>query len=50
MEKIRILYIIGSLGIGGTERQLIELVKNLDRREYEPLICCKRGGELVDEA
>lgn len=49
-KKIRVLYVIGGLSIGGTERQLIELVKNLDRRLYEPLICCERGGDLVVEA
>jgi len=34
MEKINILQIIATLDIGGAEKQLIELVKRLDKR-YE---------------
>ncbi len=39
MPKQKILYIIGQLGIGGAEKQLILLAKNLNRDKYLPIIC-----------
>ena len=33
-KKIRIAFIIGTLNIGGTERHLLNLINNLDRRKY----------------
>jgi glycosyltransferase involved in cell wall biosynthesis len=52
---IRIIYIIGSLHIGGAERQLTELVKRLDKRRFAPVVLClfEAGGPLraeVDQA
>ena len=35
LNKIYIFFLIRSLNIGGTERQLIELVKGLDKNTYE---------------
>lgn len=35
MEKIRILYIIYNIGLGGQEKRLFELLKNIDRNEIE---------------
>ncbi|MGI9433001.1 MAG: glycosyltransferase [Myxococcota bacterium] len=40
----RILYVIGALGTGGAERQLLELTAGLDRRRYEPLVCALDVG------
>lgn len=37
---IRIFFIIGTLDIGGAETQLVELVTRLDRRRFEPTVCC----------
>jgi glycosyltransferase involved in cell wall biosynthesis len=34
MDRIRILYIIGSYGVGGKERQLAELIKGLPKNRY----------------
>lgn len=34
-EKIKIVLVIDLLGTGGAERQLIELVKNIDREKFE---------------
>jgi len=48
--KTKILYLIGTLQIGGTERQLLGLVEHLDKQKYNPTICCFRGGPLVNEA
>jgi len=35
----RVLYFIGTLNIGGAERQLVELASHIDRR-FEPAVCC----------
>jgi len=35
LNKIHIFFLIRSLNIGGTERQLVELVKGLDKNTYE---------------
>src|SRR5512137_452617 len=39
MYRIRILYIIGQLSLGGAERQLMELCQGLDPARYELSIC-----------
>ncbi len=36
--KIRILYIIFGLGMGGAETVLFELANGLDRKEFEPIV------------
>lgn len=38
MKKIKILYILNLLGNGGTEKQLMLLVNELDRARFEPFI------------
>lgn len=38
-EAKKILYVINQLGIGGAERQLLYLVRNLDRTQFSPLVC-----------
>jgi glycosyltransferase involved in cell wall biosynthesis len=45
----RILFLIDELDVGGTEQQLLELVKRLDRRRYEPVVCCFRPGKVSKE-
>jgi glycosyltransferase involved in cell wall biosynthesis len=50
MNRINILYLIATLDVGGAERQLVELVKRLDRNKFNPIVCClTRGGPLEDE-
>lgn len=39
-ERVKIIYLIGQLGYGGAERQLLELVRRLPRRTFEPIVCC----------
>jgi len=47
----KILHVIPGLGCGGAERQLVELVKALDKSLYESVICClKYRGDRADEA
>jgi glycosyltransferase involved in cell wall biosynthesis len=37
---MRILFVIDSLGFGGAERQLVELIKELSRSNYELTLAC----------
>jgi len=37
-ERIKVIYLIGTLDVGGAERQLVELVKGLDRTRFEPVV------------
>jgi len=46
----RVCYVIPSLQIGGTERQLIELMKGLVHDHEITAICTHRGGALVGDA
>lgn len=50
MKKINILYLIVSFRSGGTQRQLVELLKNLNKERYEPIVACfeKQGNFLKD--
>lgn len=46
-EPIGVLHLVDCLNIGGTERQLFELVRRLDRRRYRSFVACfNEGGEL----
>lgn len=45
----RILYYIPLLLLGGTERQLLNLVSNLDRRRFEPLVWATDGRGPVGD-
>ncbi len=38
--KIRVAYVIGSLDLGGAERQLLGVASRLDRERFEPRIYC----------
>lgn len=47
MTAKRVLYVIATLDPGGSEKQLVELILRLDRREFAPRLCClTRGGPL----
>jgi glycosyltransferase involved in cell wall biosynthesis len=49
VRRLKILYVIGTLDVGGTERQLVELVTRLDRARFDPVVLCLASGdELVD--
>lgn len=50
INQINILYIIDNLGNGGTERQLVELIRGLDRNRFRPHLCTlKPSTALYDE-
>jgi len=42
MKKIKLLYIITSLGLGGAEKLLLYYLKNLDKSKYSLYVCCFR--------
>ena len=48
-SPMRVLFLIDELDIGGTEQQLLELVKRLDRQKYLPMVCCFRPGRIAEE-
>ena len=49
-EPQRVLFAIGSLEGGGAERQMVEILKHLDRSRFSPsLYLVNRRGELLDE-
>ena len=37
---VRVLHIIWSLDLGGAEQVVVDLVRNLDRKIYTPVVCC----------
>jgi glycosyltransferase involved in cell wall biosynthesis len=37
---LKILYVIDSLSFGGAQRQLVELIKGIDRSKFEVHLCC----------
>jgi glycosyltransferase involved in cell wall biosynthesis len=39
-QSTKILFVIDSLRFGGAERQLVELIKGLDRTKFEIYLCC----------
>lgn len=50
MDKIRIVYIIDRLEIGGTEKQLLELIHHLDRERFAPMLVCLKDAGTYDVA
>lgn len=47
---LSVLFAIGSLGGGGAERQVIEILKHLDRRRFVPMLyLLSRAGPLLSE-
>jgi len=50
MKPINVLYLIDSLTHGGTERQLAELIRHLDRKRIQPHLCTlKPSSGLFDD-
>lgn len=46
----KILYIIDSMSLGGTEKQLVLLINNLDQSIFIPYLCClKKSDSLYTE-
>lgn len=50
MPKLRVLFAIGAMTGGGAERQVVEILKHLDRTRFVPLLyLIFREGELLPE-
>lgn len=50
MSRINVLYMIDSLGHGGAELQLLELIRNLDQTRFSAHICTLQASDcLYDE-
>ena len=48
--RLRVLFVIGSMGGGGAERQMLEILWRLDRARFKPfLYLAMKQGELLSE-
>ena len=47
MHKIKIIYLITELSIGGAQNALTRLLSGLDRASYEPYVACLYNGDGV---
>jgi glycosyltransferase involved in cell wall biosynthesis len=49
MSPVSIIYVIGTLNVGGAERHLAQIVPRLDRSRWKPVVCClTERGELAE--
>lgn len=49
-RRLRVLFYIGSMNAGGAERQVVEMLRHLDRERFEPqLALAIRSGPLLSE-
>ncbi len=44
---LKVMLLTSSLHYGGAERQVVELAKHLDRRRFEPILCCLDGTRTL---
>lgn len=50
MKKIKVMLVIPSLHIGGSERKIVDLAKHLNKDLFDVFVCCvTEGGELKQE-
>lgn len=49
-RRLRVLFYIGTMHAGGAERQVVELIKHLDRNQFEPVLglATKQGALLAE--
>jgi glycosyltransferase involved in cell wall biosynthesis len=49
-RQLKLIFLVRALGVGGTERQLVELAKALDRGVFDiAVLCFYSGGPLANE-
>ena len=49
-SRIKIAFFTGSFQYGGTERYLLNILKNIDRQKFDPTVMCfYKSGELLPE-
>ncbi len=50
LKPKNVMFMVGSMGGGGAERQILEIIKRLDRTRFRPMLYLShRKGELLDE-
>lgn len=51
MSKIKIAFVIDSIAspTAGTEKQLLFLLRHLDRNKFEPYLCCLRSSQWLEK-
>ena len=50
-HRLRILYVVLEMDLGGLQRIVNLLIQGIDRRIYEPYLCClNRGGLFYEQA
>lgn len=50
MDKLKVMYILPNLDIGGSERKVVDIVKTLNKELFDPIVCCvTEGGVLKEE-
>jgi len=51
MDRLRVLYTVNRMDVGGSQTHLVQVLRLLDRRRFEPMLCCLTGkGTLLDTA
>jgi glycosyltransferase involved in cell wall biosynthesis len=50
MQKIKLLYVITKLELGGAQKQLLSLITHLDKKRYTPSLITASDGLLVKNA
>ena len=49
-SRYTILYLNDYLhGMGGAERNLIQILDGIDKRKFSPIVCCLSGGKLASD-
>jgi glycosyltransferase involved in cell wall biosynthesis len=50
MHEINLLYVITKLELGGAQKQLLSLIKQLDKKKFKPFLFTTKEGLLLSEA
>jgi glycosyltransferase involved in cell wall biosynthesis len=51
MQRIKTLYTVAFMEVGGSQTHLLQVLKLIDRDRFEPMLCCLTGeGALLDAA
>ncbi len=48
-QIFRILYCSTALSFGGEQKQLVQILSNLDREHFQPIVCCIRQFGYVEQ-
>ena len=48
MKKIRLMHVIEDLGVGGLERVVVTICRNIDRGRFEPSVLVLRGSGVLE--